>query len=46
MVECPKDFNKVELTICEKCSFCKSIEESSMIRRVFCSYSEKDSEVK
>ena len=43
VVECPKDERNVELTTCEKCSCCKSIEESSMIRRVFCSYSEKDS---
>ena len=46
MVDCPKEKNRVELLVCEKCSFCKNIEDSSMIGRVFCSYPGKESEDK
>lgn len=42
MVECPKKKKKVELVTCEKCAFCKSIENDSMIERVFCSYLSKE----
>ncbi|MHA1468530.1 MAG: hypothetical protein ACTSP6_10710 [Promethearchaeota archaeon] len=42
VIECPKHKNKVEISICYKCLYCTRIEDTGMIRRVFCVYSEKE----
>ena len=42
MVECLKDKKKVELSVCNQCPFCINIDESSMIGRAFCSYTDKN----
>jgi hypothetical protein len=43
-LECPKNNNKVKLSVCYNCLYCTRIDDGMMIRRVFCVYPGREEE--